>query len=185
MAKKNKMTVTVIDSNGNESKPIDMEALANMMKAYGNITIKKAKLKDSMFLEVEYEERVQLGHNDVKKICDAVVHDDMKAAFKKLSNHIENICELSNHSDITAKGFTIGGSGDHEGVCLFGSSTLDLGVMNIVTPFVKWDSDYHGISELGEVIEECKAEVLAYLFESKHQPNAQTSLEFPEDLDAD
>lgn len=182
MANKTKMVLTAIDKNGKESAPIDMEALGNaVLNQYSNITIKKAKLKDAMFLEVEYEERVQLGHNEVKKTCDAVVHDDMKAAFKKLSEHIENICELSNHSDIVAKGFTIGGSGDHEGVCLFGSSNLDLGVMNIVTPFVKWDSEYQGISYLGEVIEECKAEVLAYLFEGKHQPDAQTSLDFPED----
>lgn len=180
MAKKT-TTLTVIDNEGNESKPIDMGALAAQLDTYSNITIKKAKIKDSNFLEVEYEERVLMGHNDVKKTCDAIVHDDMKNAFAKLSQHIENICELPNHTNISAKGFTIGGSGDHEGVCLFGSSSLDLGVMNIVTPFIKWDGDYSYASELGQVIEECKAEVTAYLFEGKRQPDAQQSFDFPED----
>lgn len=143
-------------------------------KQFTNITIKKAKLKDSLHLEVEYEEHVLMGHNDVKKTSDAIVHDDMKEALKKLSFHVENICELHNHTDIQTKGFTIGGSGDNEGVCVFGSSKLEIGTMNIVTPFVKWDSDYSYIAELGLVIEECKAEVLAYLFEGKKQPDAPT-----------
>lgn len=145
------------------------------------ITIKKAKLKDSLHLEVEYEERVLMGTNEVKKTCDAIVHSDMKDAFSKLSAHIEDICELNNHTDVQAKGFTIGGSGDHEGVCLFGSSKLMLGTMNVVTPFVKWDGDYTGRADLGEVIEECKAEVLAYLFEGKKQPDAPTLFDQDED----
>ena len=161
-----------------ETVVISAEVLNNQ---FSNITIKKAKLKDSLHLEVEYEERVLMGHNDVKKTCDAIVHGDMKKAFSKLSFHIKNICELHEHVDVKAKGFTIGGSGDHEGVCLFGSSNLDLGTMNVVTPFVKWDSDYSYSSELGEVIEECKAEVLAYLFEGKKQPDAPTLFDQVED----
>ncbi len=144
------------------------------------VTIKKAKIKDGMFLEVEYDERASDGDNNVKKSCTAIVHDDLKNAFNGLNIHIENICELANHQLIKAKGFTIGGSGDHEGVCLIGSSELELGLLNLVTPFVKWDSDYKNIAELGEVIEACKAEVLLYLFEEKHQPDAQLELEFDE-----
>lgn len=41
------------------------------------ITIKKAKIKDNLFLEAEYSEQVQDGTNLVKKDCTAPVHDDM------------------------------------------------------------------------------------------------------------
>lgn len=182
-----------------------------------NITIKKAKIKDSLFLEVEYSEQQEDGVNSVKKDCTAPVHDDLKLAFKKLNIHLALLCHQVNtatgkgainilkafEEEVThqldpeqeytftaagweivkahyCSGFTIGGSGDNEGVVLVGKRELSNGkTLNLVSPFHKWEEDaypYAYISELGQIIEECKHEVHAYLFEGKHQPDAQLSL---------
>lgn len=79
-------------------------------------------------------------------------------------------------------GFSIGGSGDSEGVTIIGRRDLSSGsVLNLTSPFTKFQSDYSFTSELAELIETCKAEVYSYLFEGKHQPDAQMKIEFPED----
>lgn len=183
-----------------------------------NITLKKAKIKDNLFLEVEYSEQAEDGTNTVKKDCSAPVHDDLKKAFKKLNIHLALLCEqviepskggisvtkgleaenailLDPDEDfaftkdgwqliskMACKGFTIGGSGDNEGVTLIGTRTLSNDkALNLVSPFTKWEEDYNPYSyssELSQIIEECKHEVKEYLFNGKHQPDAQMSLEF-------
>lgn len=72
---------------------------------------------------------------------------------------------------------------DHEGVTIIGGRNVDAGYLNLVAPFTKWDSDYEYISELGEIVEECKNEVMLYLFENKHQPEAQLEMEFENEED--
>jgi hypothetical protein len=146
-----------------------------------NVKLQKASIKDGMFLTVKYEETTATSTDTYTRECTSIIHDDLKEAFSRLSPHIEDICELSNHEHVKAKGFTIGGAGDHEGVCIIGSSDLTMGTLNLVTPFVKWDSDYENISELGEIIDDCKNEVIAYLFEDKHAPEAQQKLEFEDE----
>lgn len=150
----------------------------------GNITIKKAKLSKDLFLDVEYEEDLKDSTDTVTKKCTAVVHDDLRHAFNRLNEPLAELCEQMDKEgayDITnvfAKGFSIGGSGDSEGVTISGSRVLSTGKkININTPFTRWDDeDYGSISELGEIIEACKAEVKLYLFEGKHQPDNQLSL---------
>jgi len=83
-------------------------------------------------------------------------------------------------------GFSIGGSGESEGITLIGYRELEAGkVLNLTSPFQKWDGDnrmYSFDSELAEVIENCKNEVHLYLFEGKHQPEAQLDMfEAPEE----
>lgn len=181
-----------------------------------NVTIKKAKIKDNLFLDVEYSEIVTDGTNSVTKSCTAPVHDDLKKAFKKLTIHLglltEQISVAKGKGSVTAdfdservlhlfdpglefhftetgwniidsmycSGFTIGGTGDSEGVTLIGRRTLSNSkVLNLVSPFQKWEGDmydYNYSSELSEIIAECTGEVKLYLFEGKHQPEAQLSL---------
>ncbi len=163
-----------------------------------NVTIKKAKLKDDLFLEAEYSEVVKDGSNTVKKDCTAPVHDDLKAAFRKLDIHLGILCqqcvldqegiewEITEDNldmdvkNITCRGFTIGGSGDSEGVTLIGFRILSNDkILNLVSPFQKWDdinAPYEFVNELGEIIEECKHEVKEYLFNDKHAPEAQLDL---------
>jgi hypothetical protein len=122
-----------------------------------NAEIKKAKLKDSLFLEVEYSERTEEGGRNVKEDRTAPVHDDLKKLYRRLTIHLGLLCQQvyemhggdnSFRADynpertlilldpelqyefteedwnildlMTCTGFTIGGSGDSEGVTLIG-----------------------------------------------------------------
>lgn len=154
-----------------------------------NVKIKKASIKDGIFLDVEYEETFGENRATVKKSCKAPVHEDLVNAFQKLDEHF---CKLGSQYDdkgsldidnIKAKGFVVGGSGDHEGVTLIGGRDIEHGYLNIVAPFTKWDSDYEDISYLGEAIDDCINEVRMYLFEGKQAPQfVQSEMEFEEDL---
>lgn len=171
---------------GNTVTINDPEKLGNYLKAVTNslqsrtsgnkIQFKKAKIKDGLFLEVEYSETITDGTNTVKKDCTAPVHNDLINAFEKLNEHLQRLC--GQDDECICKGFTIGGSGDHEGIVLIGSREVDFGVLNLVTPFIKWDSSYSEITELSEAIEACKHESLLYLFEGKHRPDVQQELPF-------
>lgn len=189
-----------------------------------NITIKKAKLKDNLFLEVEFDEHlVNNITNKIKRESTAPVHEDMIKAFRLLDPHIALICEeitvddfkratgdktegvvvsmvspdgtenklnknLFNEVDhmpvpedaFTVTGFTIGGSGDSEGCCLIGRKNLMSGkVMNITSPFTKWEDDYRYTSELAQAIEMVKHEILEFIIEGKQAPDRQQEFDFP------
>lgn len=188
-----------------------------------NATIKKASIKDGMFLNVEYSESMNDGFNKVKKDCTAPIHDDLRRAFVKLNIHLALLCHQAIENNkkaakafsvkinddeeevvinpdeefrlddynlevarsISCVGFSIGGDGGHEGVTLIGSRTLANGkVLNLVSPFQKWSDDNYNYAhsfELSEIIEECKGEVAAYLFEGKHAPDKQMTLAFEEE----
>jgi len=85
--------------------------------------------------------------------------------------------------ELECTGFTIGGTGDSEGVCLIGNRRLRAArVINLVSPFQKWSNDvyeYDYVNGLAEHIDNCKAEVHAYLFEGKQAPDPQMELSFP------
>jgi hypothetical protein len=147
--------------------------------------IRKAKIKNEIFLEVEYSEMIKDGTNTVKKDCTAPIHNDLKAAFQKLDVHLTAIAQQYNSSgefdfeNVTCTGFSVGGNG--EGVKLFGTRKLDPGgAFNFLSPFHKWDAEtveYDGRDGLRGAIAAAKAEVTKYLFEGKHQPDAQIKLE--------
>lgn len=146
------------------------------------VSIKKVKIVDDIFLYVEYSD----DSATVKKDCKDPIHDDLKFQIRRLDDHLAKICEQFNQVkeidtfNVNCKGFTIGGHGDHEGVCLIGYRGLDSGkYLNLVSPFVKWDDNSYALaSELAEVIEACKYEVMEYLFNGKHQPDNQLELDF-------
>lgn len=147
--------------------------------------IRKAKIKNELFLEVEYSEMIKDGTNTVKKDCTAPIHNDLKAAFQKLDVHLTGISEqykedgTLDNENVTCKGFSIGGDG--EGVILFGFRKLSTGkALNFLSPFHKWDAETVGYEDsdgLRAAISVCKSEVSKYLFEGKHQPDAQGKLD--------
>lgn len=189
-----------------------------------NVTIKKAKIKDSLFLTAEYSEVIAAGTKSISEDFTAPVHEDLKRAFKKLTIHLRLLTGQVNeatgksalHADydpertlvlfdpdmdfqftekdwdiidsLYCAGFSIGGSGDSEGVTLIGRRTIREGkVLNLVSPFQKWENDsfdYPHSSELSQVIAECIGEVKLYLFEGKHQPDIQISL-FDQEAEGD
>jgi hypothetical protein len=151
--------------------------------------IKKAKIK-KMSLEVEMEEIIFPENaspitNDVTKKSDQLIHEDLRVAFDKLKPHLVLICEQIESDSIQASkldtspmayngildnvqisGFVIGGD-DNQGVTIIGSKNIDLGTLNIISPFVKYDSDYQHGNELAIAIDACVYEVEQYLFEGK------------------
>lgn len=167
-----------------------LKQMKSRTKNYEHISIKKAKIKDGIFLEVSYTEKIDGGEEDASVARDIPIHDDLIAAFGKLNEHLGRIAEQYDTSgaldtiNMGCKGFVISGTGDNEGVSLIGSRLLDSEKwLTFTSPFTKWTEGYEYISELGVDIEECKGEVLLYLFEKKRKPEAQMSMEFQHEED--
>lgn len=162
------------------------------------VKIKKAKIKDSIFLEVEYTEELP-GHSkkDTKLSCTVPVHQDLKDSFQKLHKHLALICdqlpikgksiEKFDHEDLslfTVTGFTLRGGEDKEGVVISGHMEGKFGIVNLNTPFTKYDDDeYPFTDELAEDIQAAVYEVEEYLFNGKKAPDRQLSLDFGEEFE--
>ncbi len=160
-----------------------------------NVKIRKAKIKDELFLEVEFTEELP-GHSkkDTKMTCTVPVHDDLKSSFSKLDKYLATLCDevktpkksdlaTLNYPEFTVKGFTISGNDETEGVTINGYKDGKYGLVNLNTPFTKYEeSDYPFTSELAEDIEAAVYEVELYLFEGKRAPEKQISMDFGEEL---
>lgn len=158
------------------------------------VRIKKAKIKDDLFLEVEYSEDLP-GHSkkDVKETITIPVHDDMKTAFQKLHTHLALLCDetkLKKGEDFDqviipgffVRGWSQSGSEENEGVTVSGYKEGKYGTVNLNTPFTKYESDdYPHISELGLDMQQCVIEVELYLFEGKRAPEKQLEMDFGEE----
>jgi hypothetical protein len=177
MAKKNLVIATM------DGREIDLEKFNSFRDIAPGIKIKKALIKDGLFLNVEYNEKTASGNNKVKKDCTPPIHDDLKAEFAKLDEHLATICEQFDSvgnidvDNTSCKGFAIGGEGESEGVTLIGTRKMDDGkVVNLVSPFTNYGDDYGSISELSKIVDGCVSETKQYLFEGKFRPDNQGSL---------
>lgn len=170
-----------------------------------NITIKKASIKNRLFLAYSYEQMVSNRTDSVSTSSDAPIHDDLRTAFNALIPHFAFICEeitenvcreqINNYEQgivysdplanplkkYTVKGFSIGGSGDSEGVTISGNKMLESGkIISFNTPFMKWSDEYSFANELINSVDLLKSEVYEYL-EGKQAPKAQQSMTFQQD----
>lgn len=131
-----------------------------------NVKIKKAKIKDDLFLEVEYVETLPFhSKKDTKLSCTVPIHDDLKTSFSKLHKHLAILCDevktptkakyaQEDYPEFTVRGFSIGGTDENEGITISGSKEGLYGIVNLNTPFTKFESaDYPFVSELGEDIQ--------------------------------
>lgn len=163
-----------------------------------SVKIKKAKIKEELFLEVEYSENLP-GHNrkDTKLSSTVPIHEDLKTAFQALDKHLAILCdEVScptsrkkldeiDVAKFTSKGFSISSSGDDEGCVVFGAKVGAFGIVNLVTPFTKHNGvDYKWSSDLGGDIASCVYEVEQYLFHGKRAPEVQMEMQFDEDFES-
>ena len=162
------------------------------------VKIRKAKIKDVLFLEGEFTETLP-GHSkkDSKFSCTVPVHQDLIDAFAKLPKHLAILCDglevpakvkhLEDWNDeelikFTVRGFSIGGNEESEGVSLSGAKEGTYGLINLNTPFQKWEtSEYAQIGSLGSDINACIYEVEQYLFEGKKAPERQLEMEFEDE----
>ncbi len=167
---------TTISINGGESIDFDLAQQAiRLNELVKKFTVKKARLKD-IALQVEYQETLEDCSNKVGKDCTAPVHEDLKQAFANMNNLLRDICEQPENSNVECTGFTIGR--DEDGATLIGFRDLDSGkVLNLTSPYERFEDN----GNLQHAIEICKQEVLLYLFEKKHAPDAQLPIDFPID----
>jgi hypothetical protein len=156
-----------------------------------DVKIKKAKIKDDLFLEGEYTETLP-GHSkkDSKFSCTVPIHDDLKAAFTKLDKHLAILCDEvktpkekdfanAEFPGFTVRSFSVGGNDEHEGVTVSGFKEGKYGTVNLNTPHTKWESeDYPFATQLSEDVEACIYEVDQYLFNEKRAPEKQLEMEF-------
>lgn len=169
-------------------------------------TITTAKIKNKLFLAYGYSQRIEGVENKITTSSDAPIHDDLRNAFLRLIPHFALICEeitedvartaiktgfIKNQQEenplnrFDVVGFSIGGSGDSEGVTISGSKWLVSGkVVNFNTPFVKWEDDYVFIEELIEAVDILKSEVYDYL-EGKQASKMQQAMTFMSEDDED
>lgn len=158
------------------------------------VKIKKVKIKDELFLDVEFTEELP-GHSkkDTKLSCTVPIHEDLKTAIDNLHPHLAILCdevqvkksqaiqEVS-FPEFSVRGFSIGGNDENEGVSINGSKEGKYGVVNLNSPFKKWeDGEYPFISNLGELVQTAIYEVGQYLFEGKRAPERQLEMEFGEE----
>jgi hypothetical protein len=151
-----------------------------------NITIKSASLKDNQYLNVGYSEQQPDGFSDIKKQCKIPVHPDLKDAFKSLDAHLAALTFQHDKKgkvdfpSISCNSFSIT---DNGGVVLSGTRTLTSDKdLNLSSPSQKLDGDFYDYKDTEDLmlsIEVCKTEILAYLFEGKHEEDNQLAL-FPE-----
>ena len=144
------------------------------------IEIKKAKVKSGMFLTYEYSERTLSAQNNVTMSSDAPIHPDLESAFKKLVPHFALLTEEVSHGiaagtieqnepfhelldKFTVTGFSLGGSGDSEGVVIIGNKELVTGKkVNFNSPFQTF---YDDSSEAYPYTHELKQDVNAVIYE--------------------
>lgn len=154
---------------------------------------KKIKFNRSgMTLEVLYFETMNLNDttvmNEISKKCNMIVHNDFVEALKGLKVHFALLCDLRevnsfpvDYGDnienfdhetyldkVTITGITLGGEDESAGVVIIGQKELPGGgVLNIVTPFTRFDSDYNYCNPLEQAVNSVVYEAEQYLFEQK------------------
>lgn len=170
------------------------------------VTIKKATIRGSLFLNFEFEQQEGDVKNNIKTACDAPIHDDLRMKFRELIPYFCFITEeitdeklledaINNpenyvHDFENAKSeaffkyrvheFSIKEMKGYELLTLSGSKRLQNSQeIHFTTPSIDLDSHDKYMTELREVIEELKDEVIAYI-NGKCAPKAQLEM-FGED----
>ena len=154
---------------------------------------KKIKFNRSgMTLEVLYFETMTLNDttvtNEINKKCNMIVHEDFIKALEGLKVHFALLCDLRevnnfpgdfgdeiekfDHETFLEKikitGISLGGEDESAGVVIVGQKELPGGgVLNIVTPFTRFDSDYSYCLALELAVDNLGGEAEQYLFEQK------------------
>lgn len=166
------------------------------------INLKKAKLIEGDFLELEYTQTETEGESvsstDYKAFIRKYAHVDLLHAFEKLKTHLAFLTESVDikdndltfppelESDIRFSKFkvtqiSLGGSDDSYGVTLTGQRKLKgKKILNLNAPFTKFEEqdgvdNYDFLHELYSDIQTVINEVILYL-NGKHAPDPQLDL---------
>lgn len=176
-----------------------------------NVTIKKASLRGSLFLNYDFEQQDADVKNLIKTSSDAPIHDDLRNAYRRLIPHFAFICEEVKDEALVRKAienpdtylydrevapddtffkfrvseFSIEEKKGFEYLKLYGCKALaTFQEVCFPTPSIDMeDSNYPFRNELAETIEDLKVEVLAYM-QGKQAPKAQLDM-FDEEEEQD
>lgn len=168
------------------------------------IKVTKAKLTKAGGLEISFDktavfekegETTESFSEDNSK-CNSFPHPDLVQCFDLMKPHLAILCDLREAykrelmeltdnpellENIRVTGFSIGGSGEHEGVTLVGQKKLRGGkILNLICPFTKWqdENDQYDYSvELEGLIDHTCDEVISYM-NGKVAPSAQLEMQF-------
>lgn len=159
--------------------------------------VKKVKVRDDMFADVDYSEKVGTTNDQFGRVCNNPMHDDFKEAVQKLGIHAILITELVDPTKVKGeiedyhpailkfvkiKGISWGGDAG-DGITISFERKLSTGrVINMNTPFTKFNDEaivYKFDTELQEACETIISEVEEYL-EGKFGEGAQTEMEMPQ-----
>lgn len=178
--------------------------------------ITKAKLAkhgglDIEFEQIKYIEKVVDGEvvliempSDESPSLKSFVHDDLKHAFNLMRSHLAIICDLPEAKGknlheldddeeallrIKVIGFSIGGSGDNEGVSLTGFKTLKGGkILNLNAPFTKYVDEsgegYEFSDDLNHLMNHATTEVELYI-DGKIAPSAPDLFNNSDEIEED
>ncbi|MES2004304.1 MAG: hypothetical protein V4450_07270 [Bacteroidota bacterium] len=172
------------------------------------IEIRSATLKGD-FCNYSYDLLVAPNTTDtINRKSSLLIHDDLKALFKKLHPHLAVICEEINKDEIpdiekiddydheehtedslenmvahfTVSSFAISATGENEAVTISGSRRLSTGdYKKIETYPVKWTGGYAFIHELRALVDELKVEVEKYMMGKCAPRLVQQEMTFPEE----
>lgn len=164
---------------------------------------KKVKLNGDT-LHVVYTERMDGGIIfETDRKCNALVHNDLRNALGAMAKHLALICDTSEAvkiqsemnvnsieleqvdaeitSNIKVTGFSLAGDDDQEGIVIIGQKRIGNKVLNLISPFMKWDEDeYEYMTDLRIDVDTVCSEANEYMFNSKVAA-VQLDLPFDED----
>ena len=168
-----------------------------------NIVIKKAGIISSLFLGYEFEQKDIDVNNTITTKSDAPIHEDLRNAFRALIPHFAYITEEVTDVDLVERAietpesyvqdrehsssevffkfyvaeFSINNKKGLNMVTLSGNKQLESGdVVSFTAPAIDLDGGkYPFKSQLSELIETLKEEVLAYM-QGKQAPKTQMEM---------
>jgi len=156
-----------------------------------SVNVKQATLRGGFFLSYKYDVNVNNAVNTNSTSSDAVVHDDLRLAFRNLIPFFAHVCEeitdeqlvknaienpelhLVKSDDEDEKkpflkyrvdSFEMGKRKDGEAVILSGLKYLEKGeAVGFSTPLIKFDSDYAFAIQLANSVSHARSEVFEYM----------------------
>jgi hypothetical protein len=177
-----------------------------------NIVIKKAGIRNSIFLSYEFEQKDADVNNTIKTSSDAPIHDDLRAAFRALIPHFAFVCEEITNEDLVRAAierpesyledrehsvsldffkfyvneFSIVDKKGMYFLTISGNKQLTDGdIVSFSAPAIDLEgSSYMFIRQLNEAVDVLKNEVLAYM-QGKQAPKAQLQMFDDEEADSE
>lgn len=156
--------------------------------------IHKEKLKEGTMLHVAYSETEGNNTSETNSEFTVEVHPDLIKALKKLAPHLARLSDQYDKSGqlsdkIIVRGFSEKGENEKRGVVITGLRQVGDKKLLINSPFQRFgeegeDVGYEQVDDLLNCVEDCKDEVLAYLFDGKYAIDPQGKL-FDEPKDED